>query len=393
MSNFLLRSLLTFPYRSFIRINSVHISTYQETMKLPSFTISALIATGNVLSIAQNYAIVDAATAKAHQPKKKEAPKLKEEQKEERTLEEMRSILRNKIKAKTELRMKTAGLRGGHPRLTGRKCNPGVGKGNSYMDVGVLSCELATHYCLEDLLSSTGGVCAEVVSEDEAGSEKVASDADVPVEGVVPGEVGEVGSEDEASVVVGADVIGARVGDGDSDVDEDEIKVLRLLTPKDMLILQRLLEEKFAGGSTEECTAQSNGDFIVDAGILSGCKNSSYVCMPDSSSSKGGICLDFKLPTNDVERAKVNGGEGRRHLTQCTYRNGTAGVKCQGSRACGGLTSSFISTNIGCGSCNSYGACNDMTGEFVNPKYILSSVVVLLIVSYSLMVPLNISSS
>jgi hypothetical protein len=48
------------------------------------------------------------------------------------------------------------------------------------------------------------------------------------------------------------------------------------------------------------------------------------------------------------------------------YRNGTAGVKCYGSQACGGLTSSFILTNIGCGSCNAYAACTDMSGTFVN---------------------------
>jgi hypothetical protein len=177
-------------------------------------------------------------------------------------------------------------------------------------------------------------------------------------------------SEDE-----GTDVIDARVVD--SDVDEDsvmnQIKVLQLLTPKDKSKLQHLLVEKFAGGSVEECTPQSNGDFIVvDAGVLSGCKNSSHVCVPDASSSQGGTCLDFKLATSDVERAKVKGGEGHCHLTECTYRNGTSGVKCQGSQACGGLTASFISTNIGCGSCNSYAACADMTGKFVNPKYILS---------------------
>jgi hypothetical protein len=248
---------------------------------------------------------------------------------------------------------------------------------------------LATHYCLEDLLSSTGGVCAEVVGEDEDdGSEKVAGDADVPVEGVVTGDVGGVGLEDVASVAVGTDVIDACVVGGDSDVNEDgvlkQIKVLQLLSPKDKLKLHHLLEEKFAGGSVEECNLQSNGDFIVvDAGVLSGCKNASHVCMPEASSSRGGICLDFKLATSDVERAIVKGGEGHRHLTECTYRNGTAGVKCQGSQACGGLTSSFISTNIGCGSCNSYAACTDMTGKFVNPNCILSSVVVLLNVSYS----------
>jgi hypothetical protein len=138
-----------------------------------------------------------------------------------------------------------------------------------------------------------------------------------------------------------------------------------LLTPKDKLKLQHLLEENFAGGSVEECTPQFTNDFIVDAGILSGCKNSSHVCVPDASSSQGGTCLDFKLAAS--ERTKVKGSERHRHLNECTYRNGTAGFKCKASQACGGLTSSFISTNIGCGSCNAYGACTDMTGKFITP--------------------------
>jgi hypothetical protein len=100
-------------------------------LSLSSFAITALISTGNVLSTAQNYAFVGAATAKAYQPKKKQAPKPKEEKKEERMLDEIRSILRKKIKTMTELRMKTVGLRGGHLRLTGGKC---VKPGDTYLE-------------------------------------------------------------------------------------------------------------------------------------------------------------------------------------------------------------------------------------------------------------------
>jgi hypothetical protein len=379
-------------------------------MKLPSFTITALISAGNILSMAQNYAFVDAATAKAHQPKKKEAPKPKEEQKEERTLDEMRSILRKKIKTMTELRMKTVGLRRGHLRLTGRKCTLGVGKGDSYTDVGVLSCELDTHYCLEDLLSSTGGVCAEVVSGDEAdGSEKVAGDADVSVEGVVPGDMAEVGSEDEASTAVGTvspeeDVIGdvidgPAVSAGGLDVDEDaavnQIAVVKLLTVKDKMKLEYLHKKKLeAGESIQECTPQSNGDFIVDgAGILSGCENSSHVCMPDASSYQGGTCLDIEVATNDVEGG-FKGRDGSRryladHLIGCVYGNGTVGFKCDEPGACGDLQETFIQNSIGCGSCRGYGACTGLTGKFVTP-YILSTVVVLLNISYS---SINLESS
>jgi hypothetical protein len=354
-------------------------------LSLPSFAITALISTGNVLSLAENFAFVDAATAKAHQPKKKEALKPKEEQKEERTLEEMRSILRNKIKAKTELRKKAVGLRGGHVRLTGRKCNPGIGNGNSYTDVGVLSCELAAHYCLEDLLSSTGGVCAEVVSGDEAGGlEKVAGNADVAVEGVAPGDTAKVGLEDDASVAVGnvsleggafGDVIDGRlVSAGDLDVNEDDavnqIAAVKLLTVKDKLQLEYLRKKKLeAVESVQECTPQSIGDFILyGAGILSGCENSSHVCVPDASSSQGGTCLDIQVTISDV-KGGFKGGDGIHryladHSVDCVYRNGTAGFKCDEPGACGDLSEAFIQNNIGCGSCRAYGACTGLTGKF-----------------------------
>ena len=47
------------------------------------------------------------------------------------------------------------------------------------------------------------------------------------------------------------------------------------------------------------------------------------------------------------------------------YTNGTSSVKCLGPRACHSLSASFIKNNIGCGSCNSYGACIGLTGEFL----------------------------
>jgi hypothetical protein len=160
---------------SFISESTQFVSqTNQETMKLslPSFAITALISTGNVLSTAQNYAFVDAATAKAHQPKKKEAPKPMEEQKEERTLEEMRSILRNKIKAKTELRMKTVGLGGGDgdaPPNKGQECSINESfkvREASDADVGIFGCG-KDEYCVEDPASSLGGRCIKFDVEHE----------------------------------------------------------------------------------------------------------------------------------------------------------------------------------------------------------------------------------
>jgi hypothetical protein len=304
---------------------------------------------------------VDAATAtEAPYPKKKERSQPNKEKKEDRTLEEMLAILKEKIRAKTELRTKL-GLLGGHLRLTGEKCDTGVGKEEEPetgvgkeepdTDVGVLSCKLATHYCLEDLLSSTGGVCAEVVPGKEAGLKEVAG---VAGEEVVLGDVGEVSSVEVAPVVaVNAslkgvdygDVIDARVISGELDFDEDglgvegdekddvnHIKAVKLLTLKDKLDIKHLLEEKSeaAGSSREECTPQSNGDFIIDAGILSGCKKSDHFCVPDASSSEGGTCLDINLVTSDI-----GGGFDERvgshryladHLTQCVYHNVNVGM-------------------------------------------------------------------
>jgi hypothetical protein len=189
------------------------------------------------------------------------------------------------------------------------------------------------------------------------------------------------------------DLIDAHVvSAGDMDVNEDaavnQIAVIKLLTVKDKLKLEYLHKEKLeAGESTQECTPQSNGDFIVlGAGILSGCENSSHGCVPDASSSQGGTCLDIEVTTSDVEGGfKGRDGSHRYladHLIDCVYRNGTAGFKCDEPGACGDLSETFIQNNIECGSCRAYGACTGLTGKFVTP-YTLSSEVVLLNIFYS----------
>lgn len=63
-----------------------------------------------------------------------------------------------------------------------------------------------------------------------------------------------------------------------------------------------------------------------------------------------------------VEISSVKGL--RRRLSSCTFLNGTDGQKCSAEGACSGLSTEFISNNIGCGSCNAYGGCSYMTGEF-----------------------------
>eukprot|EP00956_Cyclotella_meneghiniana_P015996 scaffold25036_cov64-Cyclotella_meneghiniana.AAC.1 len=60
-----------------------------------------------------------------------------------------------------------------------------------------------------------------------------------------------------------------------------------------------------------------------------------------------------------VHTSSANGF--RRRLTSCTFVNGTAGQKCSAEGACSGLSTDFISNNIGCGSCNAFGGCSFMT--------------------------------
>ena len=62
---------------------------------------------------------------------------------------------------------------------------------------------------------------------------------------------------------------------------------------------------------------------------------SGEVCVEDEASSLGGICQKEELTD-----------ENHRHLTACTYTNGTAGTKCVGTSACGGVDPN----NVGCGS-------------------------------------------
>ena len=101
-----------------------------------------------------------------------------------------------------------------------------------------------------------------------------------------------------------------------------------------------------------ECIPQdSAGLNHVDLGILNECTNPEYVCVEDASSQVGGICVDSSsLSDNSVTIENVR---SHRRLLQCDYKNGTSGgVKCTGNKACDGLSAAFISSQIGCGSCN-----------------------------------------
>jgi hypothetical protein len=93
-----------------------------------------------------------------------------------------------------------------------------------------------------------------------------------------------------------------------------------------------------------ECSITSGfvtQDSHVDAGVL-GC-GMGETCVEDSSSSLGGRCIKSL----------------QRHLaaTNCTFANGTDGVKCDGANACLGSNLN----NVGCGSCIGKEACPFMT--------------------------------
>jgi hypothetical protein len=123
----------------------------------------------------------------------------------------------------------------------------------------------------------------------------------------------------------------------------------------------------FALVSDEECSPHPDSfktTSKVSLGILSRCSNPQDVCIKDLVSSVGGICA---LSSDDTIPMIYNDSHANhRQLLQtaCTYKNGTGGgTKCQGWNACFGLDELFVDNNIGCGSCNGYGACSEITDE------------------------------
>ena len=78
----------------------------------------------------------------------------------------------------------------------------------------------------------------------------------------------------------------------------------------------------------------------------------------ESRSCVGGVCVQIESRTDAFDDELGKDGHqiaNHRHLTECTYKNGTAGgFKCSARGACDGLSSTFIANNIGCGTCVSY---------------------------------------
>jgi len=89
----------------------------------------------------------------------------------------------------------------------------------------------------------------------------------------------------------------------------------------------------------------------ADVGILK-CDMSS-VCLPDTTSSRGGRCTQSSSTT----RARVLRPESKTILESPT--NNTCS-KCVGTEACAGLSAEFIDNNIGCGSCIEAFSCRNL---------------------------------
>lgn len=88
-----------------------------------------------------------------------------------------------------------------------------------------------------------------------------------------------------------------------------------------------------------ECTfhsASSSKEAKPDIGILK-CK-SNEMCIEDEESSTGGRCVAMEHDQEEVTSPTS---------TQCTFSNGTIGMKCEGYNACLRIDES----HVGCGSC------------------------------------------
>ena len=226
--------------------------------------------------------------------------------------DEMSRRLRKKIKAKRELRKKLR-TSGAYLTTLEEECDPDpmshAGNLTKNLDLGILDCG-DEEYCIRDLSSTTGGVCAVVVNENS---------------GLVRAR-GKTKYEDLGDWMVSGG------------------KQLKMLTFRYQNKVQHILEENKVGGAgrysalvEEECHPGTNQGYI-DVGV-NGCQNSTHYCIEDSSSSLGGTCVHIDWDVNDSYAS--SGYEG----IPCHFTNGTAGVKCQGYKACDGSNEN----NIKCG--------------------------------------------
>eukprot|EP00956_Cyclotella_meneghiniana_P024088 scaffold48051_cov43-Cyclotella_meneghiniana.AAC.1 len=225
--------------------------------------------------------------------------------------------LREMMKSKSSL--KKLMLQGGSVVTTKKECTPT----SASPDTGILNCPI-NQVCIQDSASMLGGVCVKVVH----GNASLAQDK----------------------------VAEAQPGG----------KALKPLAVKDKLNAELILKgsraglEEYLPSVSGECSPGTNDGF-VDLGILNGC-DVGHVCVRDPHANVGGTCVNIggTSDTSRISRDLFEGGK-HRHLLTCDYLNGTSGEKCSGMLACGDLSSDFIANNIGCGSCNAFGACRSLT--------------------------------
>jgi hypothetical protein len=267
-------------------------------------TFATLLSSGVVLSKDQRVGMTKAAAGKIKKKELKEATRIDYDEKFMR--------LKEKLKTRLELR-KRLWSHEGYLVKSEMECHPnskGLEGGDILPDAGILGCGSTDYYCIENPESSLGGTCAQVVK----------------------GNTAETGISEN----------------------------LKPLTVKDKMKAKHVLEEsKLSSNESaaigEECIPGTT-DGYIDVGLLNPCQyNVHHVCMKDSSSTLGGTCMDIGQDTDgsvsfkrELEAAVVD------VPTECNFRNGTAGFRCVGPRACEGLSPTFIRNNIGCGSCVSY---------------------------------------
>jgi hypothetical protein len=150
---------------------------------------------------------------------------------------------------------------------------------------------------------------------------------------------------------------------------------------------------KHGGG---ECVFNDNNE-VVDSGILTRCRETE-TCVKDSTSSLGGLCVDVDEVYADIWVQRQLAGDDdfptlepttlepttlepttlepttlepttlkptRPLSTECTFRNGTRGNKCVGSKAC---DNGPDITKISCGSCIGDYSCYDMSSVIVGEE-------------------------
>ena len=334
---------------------------------IPASALTVLLSPVQVLSTQKLHAL-SVVTNHEETRAKKETIQVENER---RLAWEKKSLrLKRRLKAKLDLKSKME-HNDWHLTTTEEECVPFeylegeriIKKHEGDVDVGILrGCDNPYHYCIEDASSSLGGVCARAIST----ADKKVKHPSMPT----------IEEESEFDTLI---------GDNEEVMNIDHTKSgnkLKFVKVADKLKANRILKEgKEAAYKSsnnmigKECHLGKNPGF-VDVGILNGCKQSIHVCIEDSSSSLGGTCVDVgsEVDGNVVSSRSLSVTRNEQvDVTVCTYTNGTSGERCSGLRACYGLSESFISTNIGCGSCNAYGSCSGLGGEF---KYFVSPYIV-----------------